>query len=357
MGRRTAPQRLAAFVAELTYDALPRDVRAKTTVCVLDGIANALGGHDYPWTVLARRTASSLVAAGPSTLWGTARTSTPAAATFANAVAAHSVFHEDMHMESQSHFGTMAVPAAASARPSSAITSTAAAIGRAGRSGPSPPPSLSRSSSACRPTRWPTRSGWRRTSGPEIFNVYRKSAPACAYAQSVIQATRRLVHRARPAPEDIETVTVQTFPLGKTCPGLDNPGPFEEIIRTQMSNQFLVAAVLLDGDVSLDHYLDCRSERIAALASRVHVTIDDRATRVFPKCKGGGVRVRLKGGRVEQEWVDDLVYPTDADVEQKFHTYARRALPASRADELCATILGLESTKNCAALGALLRKA
>jgi len=44
MGRLTATQRLGAFVADLTYDALPAEARAKTKLCLLDGVANALGG-------------------------------------------------------------------------------------------------------------------------------------------------------------------------------------------------------------------------------------------------------------------------------------------------------------------------
>lgn len=452
MGRLTATQRLGAFVADLTCDALPADVRAKGKLCVLDGVANALGGHDWPWTLLARRTASRIGGRGFSTVWATAETTTPAEAAFANTVAAHSILHEDMHMESQSHFGTMVISAAlaqAEALGSSGRDLLAAVIagyeigGRVGKcvvgdhfnqGGYRPSGTFGALASAAAVGKllrlsademanalgmaanlgvglneWANagtmdiyfqnafaarnglvaahlaREGVRTApemieglagfanafaGGPvdvervladlgrgwEIFNVYHKPAPACAYLQSTIQATQRFVRRVKPSPDDVETVTVRTFPLGKTCPGVDNPGPFEEIIQAQMSNQFVVAAVLLDGELTLDHLLDCRAERIARLAPRIQVTIDDQATRVFPKQKAGGVRVTLKGGRVEEEWVQDLAYPTDEDVKRKFHTYARRVFADARTDRLYEVILGLESMKNAMALGALLRQ-
>ena len=452
MGRLTATQRLGAFVADLTYDALPPEVRTKGTLCVLDAVANALGGHDWPWTVRARRTASSVGGRGPSTLWGTTETSTPAEATFANTVAAHSILHEDMHMESQSHFGTMVVTAVlaqaeamgstgrelltaviagyeiggrigkcivgdhfnqAGYRPSGTFgaLASAAAVGKLLELSPDEMANtlgmaanlgvglnewanagtmdiyfqnafaarnglvaayLAREGLRTAPEMIEGPAGFANAfaGGPvdidrvladlgrewEIFNVYHKPAPACAYLQSTIQAAQRLVRRAKLSPNDIEAVTVRTFPLGKSCPGVDNPGPFEEIIQAQMSNQFVVAAVLLDGELTLDHLLNCRSEPIARLAPRIRVTVDAQATRVFPKHKAGGVRVMLKGGRVEEEWVEDLAYPTDEDVKRKFHTYARRVFTGARADRLYEAILDLESMKDATALGALLRQ-
>lgn len=188
----------------------------------------------------------------------------------------------------------------------------------------------------------------------EIFNVYHKPAPACAYLQTAIQAAQRLRRRTALPPDEIETVTVRTFPLGKTCPGVDNPGPFEEIIQAQMSN--VVAAVLRDGELTLDHLRGCSTEPIARLARRVQVVVDDDATRVFPGRKAGGVRVTLKGGRVEEEWLEDLAYPTKDDVERKFHAYARRVFDGARADRLFEAILGLDSVSDAATLGQLLRR-
>lgn len=452
MGRLTATQRLGAFAADLTYDALPPAVRAKGALCVLDGVANALGGHDWPWSVQARRVAAITGGRGPATLWGTTETSAVAEAIFANTVAAHSILHEDMHMHSQSHFGTMVVPAVLAQseamrasgrdlltalitgyeiggrigkaivgdhfnqggyRPSGTFgaLATAAAVGKllalssdemtnalgmaanlgvglnewanagtmelyfqnafAARNG-FVAAHLAREGVRTAPEMIEGPAGFANAfaGGPvdvervladlgrewEMFNVYHKPAPACAYLQSVIQAAQRLVRRTRMAADDIVSVTIRTFPLGKQCPGVDNPGPFEEIIQAQMSNQFVVAAVLLDGELTLDHLLDCGSKAIARLAPRIHVVVDEQATRVFPGKKAGGLRVTLEGGRVEEEWVEDLAYPTDDDVTRKFHTYARRVFAGARADRLYEAILGLESIEDATALGALLRR-
>jgi len=453
MGRLTATQRLGAFVADLTYDALPTEVRTKTKLCVLDGVANALGGHDWPWTVLARGTALAVGGRGPSTLWATADTSTPGEAAFANTVAAHSLLYEDMHMESQSHFGTMVIPAALAQVEATggsgrdlltAILAGYEVGGRIGkcvvgdhfnRSGYRPSGTFGALASAAATGKllglsadamanalgmaanlglglneWanagttefyfqnafaarnglvaahlagkglrtapeaiegPAGFGSAFAGGPvdvdrvladlgrhwEIFNVYHKPAPACAYLQSVIQAAQRLRRRTSLPPDEIETVTVRTFPLGKTCPGVDNPGPFEEIIQAQMSTQFVVAAVLRDGELTLDHLRACSTdEPIARLARRVQVVVDDEATRVFPGRKAGGVRVTLKGGRVEEEWLEDLAYPTKDDVERKFHAYARRVFDGARADRLFEVILDLDSVGDAATLGRLLRR-
>jgi 2-methylcitrate dehydratase PrpD len=451
MERQTLTSRLGAFVTGLDYSSLTTDVVAKAKTCILDGIANAFGGHDWPWTKVARKTAASIGGKGDASVWGSDLALTVPEAAFANTVAAHSVLHEDMHMEAQSHFGTMIVPVAfaqgeaqhASGR--DVLTAVVAGYeigGRVGKmlvgedfirrnfrpSGTFGP--LAAAATAGRLMGLPAaqmtealgmaanlgaglnefakagtmdlyfhnafaarnglvsallaRNGVRTApeiiegvagmatafhGGPldvartldglgerwEIFNVYAKPAPACAYLQSVMQAAQKIFRKGGYTPDAIEEVTVRTFLLGKVCPGTDYAGPFHDIMNAQMSNQFCIAAILLDGELTLDHLVNRHSEAIGKLAKRIQVEIDDAAMKVFPARKMGTVRVRLTNGTVLEQRVDDLEMPTDEDVEQKFVAYGRRVLPADRVDRLLQMIRTLEQAKDISKLGALLR--
>jgi 2-methylcitrate dehydratase PrpD len=189
----------------------------------------------------------------------------------------------------------------------------------------------------------------------EILNVYHKPAPACAYLQSAIQATQRLVKRRAVTAGEIERVTVHTFTLGKLCPGTDNPGPFRRIMDAQMSNQFVIAAVLLHGRVALEHIRDFQSPAIEQLAARIVVEIDERAVRSFPERKAGGIEVLFKNGERDREWVDDLAYPTPQFVDDKFDEYARAVLDRSSADRFRESVHSLEAVEDIRLLGTLLK--
>jgi 2-methylcitrate dehydratase PrpD len=91
---------------------VPSEVLDRAAICVLDALACACGGRDMPWSIQARE-CIAFGASGESTIWaGRGQHAGLADAAFANAVAAHSVLHEDTHIESRVHPGTVVVPAA-----------------------------------------------------------------------------------------------------------------------------------------------------------------------------------------------------------------------------------------------------
>jgi 2-methylcitrate dehydratase PrpD len=90
---------------------IPADVRDQAGMCLVDALACAYGGREMPWTVQAREVVG-VGAGGGGTIWGSGgRRAGLADAAFANAVACHSLLHEDTHIESRVHPGTVVVPA------------------------------------------------------------------------------------------------------------------------------------------------------------------------------------------------------------------------------------------------------
>ena len=112
-------------------------------------------------------------------------------------------------------------------------------------------------------------------------------------------------------PDDVDTVT-----LGVAAPVLRTIAePRDEKVRprspyhAKFSGPFTVAAALLGGGglgLSLDDFTDATATdpRRLALAERVEVVADERATEIFPHAFAAVLRVRTHGGAVLEHRVD-----------------------------------------------------
>lgn len=85
---------------------------AIATDAVLDTMGAMVYGARQPWTRAAHAHALATGGAGPSTIIGTGRSTTPAMAALANGCAAHAFELDDVHEEAISHPGAVVVPAA-----------------------------------------------------------------------------------------------------------------------------------------------------------------------------------------------------------------------------------------------------
>jgi len=102
-------QRLAAFVAETPFDALPAPVVHKAKRHVLDTLGASLGGA----TAVEARSARAVMGKGSSgdvTAWGTSQTFNARDAAFVNGVAAHALELDDAG--GCDHSGAVVLPAA-----------------------------------------------------------------------------------------------------------------------------------------------------------------------------------------------------------------------------------------------------
>jgi 2-methylcitrate dehydratase PrpD len=107
--------RLAGFVAGLTFEGLPTDVREQPRMFLLDALAVALGACDF-----FRRDKNSLLVdylaqaapSGPATVIGYGVQTTPSIAAFANGTLVEALDYQDSHMDVLTHNGSPIIPAA-----------------------------------------------------------------------------------------------------------------------------------------------------------------------------------------------------------------------------------------------------
>lgn len=102
---------LAAFVATLDLDRVPRHAVERTKDLVLDHLGVSLYGTLLPWTAMVREMVLAEAGAPQSTIYASQRVPMRAAA-LVNGAAAHAIELDDTHDESLSHPGSAVIPAA-----------------------------------------------------------------------------------------------------------------------------------------------------------------------------------------------------------------------------------------------------
>lgn len=108
----TATERLAHFLTDLDFAAIPPDVREYTKLCMLDTLGIALAGIDEPSTRAARATALHTGGAAEATLLLDGRKVPATLAALANGTAAFSHNFTDTTLSCVIHGGPVIVPAA-----------------------------------------------------------------------------------------------------------------------------------------------------------------------------------------------------------------------------------------------------
>jgi 2-methylcitrate dehydratase PrpD len=152
-------------------------------------------------------------------------------------------------------------------------------------------------------------------------------------------------------PDDIESVE-----LGVSAPVIRTIGePRDQKVRptspyhAKFSGPYTIAAALIGGG-GLGVYLDdfapeaFNDPRRLALANRVEVVADERATEIFPEAFAAVVRVRTKGGSTLEQRVDSSrgseEHPLTRDEHRmKFGLNAARALPSDQVAQLDAAVV------------------
>jgi len=106
---------LAAYVANLTYDAIPREVLERAKALTLDFLGSAVRARrdaESTPSLLAMLKALSLDSNGEATVVGDSKTWTPAVAALLNGALGHSLDFDDTHADSSLHPSAPVVPAA-----------------------------------------------------------------------------------------------------------------------------------------------------------------------------------------------------------------------------------------------------
>jgi 2-methylcitrate dehydratase PrpD len=187
-----------------------------------------------------------------------------------------------------------------------------------------------------------------------------KPFPACHFMHASLDATRQLMDEEPIDPGAIEEIVALSTAAGvdlvlePLTPKLRPRSEYE----AKFSLPYSVGAMLIRGHVDLTSYTDAAiaEEAVLAVAARVRYEIKDYPT--FPGAFPGGIRIRLRDGRVREAELDyqrgGPENPmTPAEVVEKFRATAGLALAADAVRDLEAAILALDEHADAAALHVL----
>ena len=188
----------------------------------------------------------------------------------------------------------------------------------------------------------------------EIMEVYFKEYPVCGFVQTTPKAALRIRKELRLQPEEIEEITVGIFTMGKIWPGTDFSGPFEGFTQAQMSNQFAVAAAVLDGTITPATLHNRKDVRYAEFARKVKVEIDPDCDKNYRPKESVKLTVRTKAGKTYQLFEEDLTYGDDQFVVDRFISYGKGVLKEGTISTLVERIKNIEKVKNVGEITSLL---
>jgi 2-methylcitrate dehydratase PrpD len=124
--------------------------------------------------------------------------------------------------------------------------------------------------------------------------------------RSTVHGLRASASRARRAPEDIIEIRCRTAagPVPRLWEPLASKHAPQNGYAAKFSLPYLLAVILTRGRASLAEFEDdvVRAPEVLAVASRVGYELDP--TIDYPRQFVGHLRVRLKDGRVVEEWQD-----------------------------------------------------
>jgi 2-methylcitrate dehydratase PrpD len=177
--------------------------------------------------------------------------------------------------------------------------------------------------------------------------IHIKLYPACVVIHGAIHATLKLAEKKGVDPQHVDTVEVRT--------NFDPRGLFFSRPRTVMegrfSPEFCVAIALLEGKATLDEftYAKVMDNRVQQMIEKIRVVADSRITSPIQMAPTS-VMVRMNNGK---EFTETVEYPpgsgenplTTEELETKFRSCSKNALPPEKVDEIIQAISNLEDVE------------
>jgi len=102
---------VAEFVSGLRYEAIPREVRERAKLLILDSLGCALYGAHLPWCRILQRTLKKLDSSTACGVWGTSQKLSAPHAALANGTQIQGFELDDVHREGVLHVGAVVLPA------------------------------------------------------------------------------------------------------------------------------------------------------------------------------------------------------------------------------------------------------
>jgi 2-methylcitrate dehydratase len=202
--------------------------------------------------------------------------------------------------------------------------------------------------------------------GCMILRTSIKCWPVEYHAQSAVEAALKLrveLGDAASLPSRIESVVVESHDAAVDIIGSE-PEKWRPTHRETADHSlpYIVAAALVDGDVTLDTFSAARIADPALIdfVQRVKVERHAELSGLYPGAVGNIVSVKLRDGRTASRRVDHpcghAANPmSDAAVDGKFHRLADRVIGAARAGAVLEWAWGLERAERVDGLLGLIR--
>ncbi|MBW1713002.1 MAG: MmgE/PrpD family protein [Deltaproteobacteria bacterium] len=180
----------------------------------------------------------------------------------------------------------------------------------------------------------------------EIMNTYLKLYAACRHAHAAVDAARSLWAGAGRRPEEIERITVETYPAAIRLAGIAAPATPS---AARFSTQFAVALAVIAGGAGADRFTEeeVADQALQGLAGKVELVESNHWARLYPVQRGATVTVTLRDGQKLSAQValakGEPENPADwEEIRAKFTANSALALEPGRAEALAGTIDRLE---------------
>lgn len=182
----------------------------------------------------------------------------------------------------------------------------------------------------------------------EITNSYTKFYACCRHTHAAIDAAAAICEESNVAPQDIESIVVETYAVATHIVGrISNPSTPE---AAKFSMAYTIALQLLCGDVSANRFSNSNiaDHTMQSLASKVSVVSSQRWEDAYPNIRGATVRITLKNGRTLEKSVDfpkgePENPPSQADYHAKFMSNASIVLSQSDSARLADVLMNVEN--------------
>jgi 2-methylcitrate dehydratase PrpD len=187
----------------------------------------------------------------------------------------------------------------------------------------------------------------------ELEHLTFKPYPCGSIAQPYMDCALRLRDSRGVRAEDIVEIRCRTAagPVPRLWEPLASKHAPQNGYAAKFSLPYLLAVILTRGRASLAEFEDdvVRTPEILAVASRVSYEVDP--TIDYPRQFVGHLRVRLKDGRIVEEWQDHPRGGPDSpmapgEIEAKFRGNASLVMPDERAARVIRDVRALESAPN-----------
>jgi 2-methylcitrate dehydratase PrpD len=186
-----------------------------------------------------------------------------------------------------------------------------------------------------------------------------KPYACCASAHSAIDAVRYLIQVHKISPSEIEKVFVRTASGVKVQCGFEYK-PLS-VLQAQMSLQYCMAVVLLEGQALLDQFNEEKisDPKILELAKRVEIVLDPEIEKIYPDKFANKVEIILNNGKKFEARVNDPSgspeNPMSFDqVVEKFESLASRVVTKDRIDAIIESVERIEKLDDIQKLTRLL---